>query len=331
MSGTNSHILPSPDSNRMSITLENVLALESLEAKLRAILPEQYRDSYEQVVPVSMGSAGLKYDADGRVAWDQIWGSFCDLAMAGGPPHRGTLLETATTEAVAADPEAQLRLMRVVEEIRRGISLVTRLPVLPAAKGSSLGVRCRSVGMAAWLVRAIVMENIQARHDAEILILPAGPDFRLAKEIKNVITATAKTCHYWTDHMSVEQHESIDAMLANRSIDSELLEPALPIDVETDPEGYRKIVDELTRQITARTGRICFANRYMGWIGIDCPDVRTAIWLMRAMTVENILARREDTVLFLPAHPRFASDGRMTRLVETFERVHQLCAVKKFE
>src|SRR5436190_2686577 len=39
-----------PDSNDMSITLENVLALEALEAKLRAMLPEQYRDSYEQVV-----------------------------------------------------------------------------------------------------------------------------------------------------------------------------------------------------------------------------------------------------------------------------------------
>jgi hypothetical protein len=52
---------------------------------------------------------------------------------------------------------------------------------------------------------------------------------------------------------------------------------------------------------------------------------------MRAMSVENVLARREDTVLFLPAHPRFASDGKMSRLIETFERVHHLCAVKKFE
>jgi hypothetical protein len=315
----------------MSITLENVLALESLEAKLREILPGQYRDSYEQVVPVSMGSAGLKYDAEGRVAWDQIWGSFCDLAMAGGPPHRGTLLQPATAEAVAANPEAQLRLMGVIEEIRRGISLVTRLPVQPAANGSWVGVVCRSVGMAGWLVRAIVMENIQARHDAEILFLPAGPDFRLAKEIKNVITATAKTCHYWTDHMSAEQHKSIDAMIVNRSIHSELLEPAPPADVESDPDGYREVVDTMAREITARTGQVCFANRYVGWIGIECPSVRTAIWQMRAMTVENVLARREDTVLFLPAHPRFASDERMTRLIETFERVQQLCAVKKFE
>jgi hypothetical protein len=319
----------------MSITLENVLALEALEAKLRAILPAQYRDSYEEVVPISMGSAGLKYDAEGRVAWNQIWGSFCDLAMAGGPPHRGTLLQPATAEAVSANPEAQLLLTRVIEEIQRGISLVTRLPVLPVPGGLWVGVQCRSVGMAGWLVRAIVMENVQARHDAEVLFLPAGPDFRLAKEIKNVITATAKTCHYWTDHMPAEQHESINAMIvamiSNSSIDSELLEPASPADVKTHPDGYRKVVDEITQEITARTGRVCFANRYVGWIGIDCPNVRTAIWLMRAMTVENILARREDTVLFLPAHPRFASDGRTARIVETFERVHQLCAVKKFE
>jgi hypothetical protein len=312
----------------MSITLENVLALEALEAKLRAILPEQYRNSYEDVVPVSMGSAGLKYDSDGRVAWDQIWGSFCDLAMAGGPPHRGTLLQPATAETVSANPEAQLR---VIEEIQRGISLVTRLPVQPVSDDSSVGVKCRSVGMAGWLVRAIVMENVLARHDAETLFLPAGPDFRLAKEIKNVITATAKACHYWTDHMSPDQQQSIAAMIVNGSIESPLLEPASIAEVDSDPAGYRNIVDEMTREITARTGRECFSNRYPGWVGIDCPNARTAIWLMRAMTTENVLARREDTALFVPAHPNFASDGRVTRLVQAFERVHRLHAVKKFE
>ena len=317
----------------MSITLENVLALEALEAKLRAILPEQYRDSYEEVVPVSMGSAGLKYDADGRVAWDEIWGSYCDLAMAGGPPHRGSLLEPATEDVVNANTEAH---QRVMKEIQRGISLVTRLAVLPIPlpgkhSRSWVGVQCRSVGMAGWLVRAIVMENVLSKHEGKILFLPAGPDFRLAKEIKNVITATAKTCHYWTEHMSEEQHESIDAMIANSSIDSELLEPASPEQVEADPDVYRSIVDDTTREIIERTGKTCFANRYAGWIGVDCPSVRTAIWLMRAMTVENVLARREDSVLFLPAHPRFAFDGRMQRLVRAFEHAYRLHAVKKFE
>ena len=70
-------------------------AIETLDLRLKTLLPEEYRDAYEDVQPISMGSAALKFDVHGRVAWDQIWGSFCDLAMAGGPPHKGTLLEPA--------------------------------------------------------------------------------------------------------------------------------------------------------------------------------------------------------------------------------------------
>src|SRR6185295_7233648 len=138
--------------SKRSLTVENVLALEALETKLRAILPEQYRDSYEDVLPVSMGSAGLKYDADGQVAWDQMWATFCDLAMAGGPPHRGTLLAPATAEEVRAEPD---KYHRVVDEICRGISLVTGLRSEPASLecgASWVQVECRSAGMAGWLV-----------------------------------------------------------------------------------------------------------------------------------------------------------------------------------
>jgi len=320
----------------MSITLENVLALEALETRLRILLPESYRDSYEEVVPVSMGSAGLKYGSDGRVAWNEMWASFCDLAMAGGPPHRGTLLQPGTREAIAANAAAH---DRVLEEIHRGISLVTKLQLIPISQVREydpgwpcwIGVRCHSVAMAAWLVRAIVMENVAAKHDGEILYLPAGPEFRLAKEIKNVITVLAKTCHYWTSHMSSDQHEAIDALLVNDSPDSELLDFPSAESLERDAADYHQVVDELAKEISRRTGRACFTNRYPGWIGVDCPDIRTAVWLMRAMTVENVLARREDTVLFLPANPRFTRNARVARLVEAFERIHRLHAVKKFE
>ena len=77
-------------------------ALEALEGRLKAILPAEYQDCYEDVQPVSMGSAGLKYGDDGKVAWDEIWGSFCDLAMAGGPPHKGTLLEPGSRAEIDA-------------------------------------------------------------------------------------------------------------------------------------------------------------------------------------------------------------------------------------
>ena len=77
--------------------------LQVFEARLKTLLPEEYRECYEDVQPVSMGSAGLKFDSEGRVAWNEIWGSFCDLAMAGGPPHRGKLLEPATKAEIDAD------------------------------------------------------------------------------------------------------------------------------------------------------------------------------------------------------------------------------------
>src|SRR6185295_14616696 len=186
----------------MNITIEDIVALEDLDVRIRAILPEQYQDVYEDVQPISMGSAGLKFANDGRVAWNDIWATFCDLAMAGGPPHRGMLLEPATEESIAAQPE---RYKAVVEEIARGINLVTGLPARPGEPGW-VEVRCRTQGMAGWLVRAIVMENVVARHNAETMFLPAGPEFRLEKEIKSVITATAKTNHYWTGHMSDDQH-----------------------------------------------------------------------------------------------------------------------------
>ena len=40
-----------------------------------------------------------------------------------------------------------------------------------------------------------------------------------------------------------------------------------------------------------------------GWVGIECPDVHSAIWMMRALVVSNILARREATTLFVPVNP----------------------------
>src|SRR5690348_3544455 len=110
----------------MAMSLDEQAALRALEARIMTILPEEYQDSYEDVKPVSMGSAGLKYGSDGKVAWDEMWESFCDLAMAGGPPHKGTLLEPGSRIEIEAQPE---RYREVVEEICRGIGKVTELAV----------------------------------------------------------------------------------------------------------------------------------------------------------------------------------------------------------
>jgi sirohydrochlorin cobaltochelatase len=38
------------------------------------------------------------------------------------------------------------------------------------------------------------------RREEKMLWFPAGPDFRMEREIKNVVTVVAKTNHYWQEH-----------------------------------------------------------------------------------------------------------------------------------
>jgi sirohydrochlorin cobaltochelatase len=159
------------------------------------LLPPRYRGRSASAVP--MRSAPLRHDAEGRVAWDTVWQSFCDLALAGGPPHRGTLLEPALREEVQTEPSAYAR---VVAEIARALALVTRLPVVTDGAPGWVGLVCPEEEMAIWMLRAITVENVSVRREGATLFLPAGPAYRVEKEIKNVVTAVAKTHHYWTEH-----------------------------------------------------------------------------------------------------------------------------------
>jgi sirohydrochlorin cobaltochelatase len=263
--------------------------LEELDLRLRVLLPETYQDSYESLEPKPMGSAGLKYGPDGKVAWDQIWGSFCDLAMAGGPPHKGKLLEPGSREAIDAAPS---RYEEVVDEICRGITLASELPAQPSAHAGWVSVDCYSETMASWLLRAIVMENVAARSEGRALLLPAAPHFRLDKEIKNVITVIAKTTHYWMGHMSRTQKSAIAELFARMSSASPLIEPA--------GEG--------------------------GWRGVGCATVKAAVWMMRAMVVNNVLSRREGTTLFVPVNP--VSDPGGVIVARTVMVVHRLAAMR---
>jgi len=48
-------------------------------------------------------AAPLQRDAEGRVAWDQMWQGFCELALAGGPlPSRWTVGAVLVLSAPAA-------------------------------------------------------------------------------------------------------------------------------------------------------------------------------------------------------------------------------------
>ena len=118
-----------------------------LDRRIRTLLPEQYQDSYETLQPTPMRSAGLKYAADGRVAWDEMWGSFCDLALAGGPPHKGRLLGPGLEADIDADFD---RYDEAAEEICRGIRLVTGLRAYVSPDpGCTIPRRARDVSRAA--------------------------------------------------------------------------------------------------------------------------------------------------------------------------------------
>jgi sirohydrochlorin cobaltochelatase len=41
---------------------------------------------------------------------------------------------------------------------------------------------------------------VLARRESAVLYLPAGPRFAVDAEIRNVVTAVAKTHHYWVEH-----------------------------------------------------------------------------------------------------------------------------------
>jgi Ni2+-binding GTPase involved in maturation of urease and hydrogenase len=143
-----------------------------------------------------MGAAPFVWRPDGRPDWRVMWESFCDLALHGGPPHRGpgqALRAPETTDGVS-DPH-------MVVEIRRGIWETTGLIAESVAPGW-LAVTCQSPAMAAWLAAAIVLENVEARADEDRLLLPAGPGFRLENEVKSIVTVVAKTHHYWDAHLA---------------------------------------------------------------------------------------------------------------------------------
>ncbi|MCB0190349.1 MAG: hypothetical protein KDJ65_00245 [Anaerolineae bacterium] len=182
-------------------------AFQQLAAKIDAILPPRYKGRTADVSAAPMAAADLVFDDDGDVAWDQIFGvddpnnPFCELALAGGPAHRGELLEPP----LAADcSTAAGKYAAVLAEIERGIHMITGLPVVSSNAPGWIGVQCDSEAMAIWLMRAIIVENVMVRRERDVIYLPAGPDFTLKNEIKSIVTVTAKTWHYWIEHISYQ-------------------------------------------------------------------------------------------------------------------------------
>ena len=193
--------LVGPDLVRQLGNPHDEAPLESLEARVAALLPPRYRAPGVVVGSAPMPAAPLVREADGSVAWDATWQGFCELALAGGPPHRGMLLEPATREEALSDPA---RYADVVRELARAIRMTTGLAIADGPPGW-IGVTCASEEMAIWLVRAIIVENVMVRREGRVLYLPASPRFTVDGEIKSIVTAVAKTHHYWIEHATARE------------------------------------------------------------------------------------------------------------------------------
>jgi len=173
--------------------------LDALEDSLRRDVEAQRREyaPAARLDPAApMISAPFLWRPDGRPDWGEMWTTFCELALYGGPPQRGPESPLRAVTGGAADSDGEM-----LAEMRRGIWETTGLYTETAEPGW-LAITCDSPTMAAWMCAAIILENVGARVDDDRLRLPAGPDYQLKDEVKSIITVVAKTHHYWQAHVA---------------------------------------------------------------------------------------------------------------------------------
>lgn len=144
-----------------------------------------------------MSAAPFLYREDGRPDWQTMWESFCELALFGGPSHRGSEnpIRGAGIDAQPAAGAVNVT-FDAIEEIRRGILETCGLRA-EAAEPGWLAIPCENERMATWMAATIILEHVDARFDGATLYVPAQPTFTIENEVKSVITVVAKTHHYW--------------------------------------------------------------------------------------------------------------------------------------
>lgn len=141
-----------------------------------------------------MKSAAFVYRDDGRPDWQRMWESFCELALFGGPPHRGPDHGVGSTDQ---SPPELAEGYDPIQEIQRGILETSGLESEIADPGW-LRICCANERMAAWMCATIILENVEARSSGNLLYVPARRSFTLENEVKSVITVIAKAHHYWS-------------------------------------------------------------------------------------------------------------------------------------
>ncbi len=107
-----------------------------------------------------------------------------------------------------------------------------------------------------------------------------------------------------------------------------LLQPALPEAIAAASEAYRAVLAEIERGLQTVTGRPTVPSKAPGWVGVSCETEEMAVWLLRAVIVENVMVRREGSVLYLPAGPDYQA-GDIRRLVGVVGRAARYFAQRQ--
>ena len=199
--------------------------------------------------------------------------------------------------------------------------MVTDLTPIESRTAGWIVMECDTAGMAAWLLRAITIENVAVRGDGAFLELPAGPQYRLLKEIRNVITVIAKTTHYWVGHMSVMHRQTIADLLAGMDDESSLIRPAYAGD-DGRFDVRAALATSVAEALQKDTGLTRSPHRHPDWLGLEYATPRAAVWMMRLLVAANVLARREEHVLFVPINTEVDPDGAV--IAESVALVHRL-------
>ena len=124
---------------------------------------------------------------------------FGELALSGGPPLRGSLLEPVSPKEALTDLD---RYGYVLQELASWITMEIGLFVVISRTLGWIGVQCDSEEMAIWGLRGIIAENVMVHREGSVLYLPASPKYTMESEIKDVVTACAKVFHYWNEHIA---------------------------------------------------------------------------------------------------------------------------------
>ncbi len=138
------------------------------------------------------------------------------------------------------------------------------------------------------------------------------------------------------------QKQAIGDLFATMAAESPLLTPGLVpgphpgtgrggVHPQRDTADAASTSDDwpatIGERIGAATGLRRSASRYGGWLGLECSDVRAAVWMMRALLTRNVLSRREGTVLFVPLDD--VRDPHGERLTGALSCVHRLAAAQQ--